>query len=130
MKKQKIHKILILCIATVWIVNGLICKVLNLVPRHEQIVSKILWSGYSRSLTILIGTLEIVMAIWVLSGIKSRLNAMTQIVIIAIMNTLEFIVVPELLLWGKLNSIFAFLFILVIYSNEFYLNQKMTRKHI
>jgi len=130
LKKEKIYKILILCIATVWIVNGLICKVLNFLPRHEQIISKILGSDYSRVLTILIGILEIVMAIWILSGIKSRLNAMAQIVVIAIMNTLEFILAPELLLWGKLNSIFAFLFILVIYYNEFYLNQKLAGKHL
>jgi hypothetical protein len=40
------------------------------------------------------------------------------------MNTLEFILVPDLLLWGRANAIFAFMLIGVIYFNEFYLNQK------
>ena len=74
--------------------------------------------------TILIGFSEIIMAIWILSGYKTKLNAIAQILIVATMNTLEFIIVPDLLLWGKLNSLFAFLFILVVYLNEFYLNRK------
>ena len=128
MKIRKIYKILTFCIATVWIVNGLFCKVLNLVPRHDQIVTRILGDDYSRVLTILIGLSEILMAIWVLSKFKSKLNAIAQIAIVGLMNTLEFILVPDLLLWGKLNSLFAFLFILVVYFNEFYLNKKITQK--
>ncbi len=102
--------------------NGLFCKVLNLVPRHQEIVGRILGTEHSRVLTILIGLSEIAMTIWILSRIKHRLNAITQIIIIATMNTMELLLVPDLLLWGKLNSIFAFLFILLIYYNEFVLN--------
>ncbi len=65
------------------------------------------------------------MAVWILSGIKARLNAITQILVIATMNIMEFIFVPELLLWGRANSFFALLFILVIYYNEFLLNKKL-----
>ncbi|WP_309640836.1 DoxX-like family protein [Flavobacterium sp.] len=126
MKNRKIHKVITYTIATVWIANGLFCKVLNLVPRHEQIVARILGNDYSKPLTMLIGFSEIMMAIWILSGYKTKLNAVTQIVIIATMNTLEFFVAPHLLLWGKCNALFAFLLILVIYYNEFYLNKKNT----
>ena len=111
-------------IALVWIANGLLCKVLNFVPRHEQIVGRILGDEYSRLLTILIGISEIGMAIWFLSRKKSRLNTIAQIGIVATMNILEFILVPDLLLWGKLNSMFAFLFIIVVYYNHFHLNKK------
>lgn len=124
MTNTRIYKALTFCIALVWIANGLFCKILNLVPRHEQIVAKILGDNYSRPLTILIGFSEMVMAIWVISGYKTRLNVIVQILVIATMNTLEFIIVPDLLLWGKLNSLFALLFILVIYFNEYYLNKK------
>jgi len=72
----------------------------------------------------LIGLSEIIMAVWILSGYKTKLNAIAQITIVATMNTLEFILVPDLLLLGKLNSLFAFIFILVVYFNEFYLNKK------
>lgn len=125
MKDIKIHKILTYCIVIVWIINGLFCKVLNLVPRHEQIVGRIIGIDYARPLTVLIGLSEIGMAIWILSGVRTRLNVLSQISIVAIMNTLEFILVPDLLLWGKMNSIFAFLFILVVYCNEFYGNNKI-----
>jgi hypothetical protein len=107
----------------------LFCKVLNLVPRHEQIVARILGNEYSRPLTFLIGLSEIAMAIWILSRIKTRLNAIAQILIVATMNTLEFILVPDLLLWGKLNSFFAFLFIVVVYYNEFYFTKKFAQQY-
>ncbi|MCX2741088.1 DoxX-like family protein [Pontibacter anaerobius] len=125
---RNLHIALTYCIAAVWLVNGLFCKVLNLVTRHEQIVSGILGSGYSRQLTLLIGLSEIGMALWILIGFKSRLNAITQIFIVATMNILEFILVPDLLLWGKLNLLFAVLFILIVYYNEFGLNKELPQE--
>ena len=122
-----IQKILTYCIAAVWIVNGLFCKVFNLVPRHEQIVARIVSNNNSRILTILIGLSEIVMAIWILSRYKTKLNTIVQMVVVATMNILEFFLVPDLLLWGKLNILFALLFLFVVYFNEFYLNKKTTQ---
>ena len=124
MNEKAIHKILTYCIAMIWMANGLFCKVLNLVPRHQQIVATILRTEHAHLWTIVIGFSEIFMAIWILSNIQSRLNAIAQIVIIATMNTLEFFLVPGLLLWGRGNAIFAFILILVVYCNEFYLNKK------
>lgn len=128
MSERIIHKLFTYCIAAIWIANGLFCKVLNLVPRHEHIVAKILSIEYPRAFTFAIGCSEIFMAIWILSKIKTKLNAITQIIIVAFMNTLEFILVPDLLLWGKYNSLFAFIFILVVYFNEFYLNKKLNKQ--
>ena len=125
MKIKKLHKALTLLISTVWLANGLFCKVLNLVPRHEQIVARILGNDYSRPLTVLIGLSEIVMAVWVLSKFRTKLNAITQIIVVATMNILEFILVPDLLLWGKLNSVFALIFIGFVYYNEFELKKKI-----
>ncbi|MGJ3234162.1 DoxX-like family protein [Marivirga sp.] len=124
-KLQNLHKTLSFLIATVWLINGLVCKVLNLVPRHEQIVARILGDENSRLFTVLIGFSEIIMAIWVLTKFKSKLNAIAQMTIVASMNILEFILVPELLLWGRFNIIFAFLFIGLVYYNEFVLNKKL-----
>ena len=119
-----ISKILTYFVAMVWLINGLICKVLNFVPRHQEIVSEILGVTHASMLTKAIGIAEMVMAIWVISGIKSRINAILQIVIIAMMNILEFILVPQLLLWGRLNLIFALLLIMIIYYNEFVLKKR------
>ena len=118
------HHLLNYLIAAVWLINGFFCKVLNLVPRHQEIVAQILGSEHARVLTLLIGISEIMMAVWILNGIYTRLNALIQILVIVTMNTLEFFLVPNLLLWGKANAVFAFLFILLIYYNEFYLNRK------
>jgi len=128
MNYRSAHKLLTIAIAAIWIANGLFCKILNLVPRHELIVAKILGNEYSRTWTMIIGCAEILMTIWVLSGHRSRLNAIAQILIIAAMNLLEFILVPEMLLWGRANAIFAFILILVIYFNEFYLNKRSAQQ--
>ncbi|GAA3928255.1 hypothetical protein GO495_05965 [Chitinophaga oryziterrae] len=111
-------------IALVWLVNGLFCKVLNLVPRHRQIVARILGDEYATLATRTIGVLEILMAIWILTRIQSRLCAITQIVIVAVMNILEFILVPDLLLFGRINIIIATFFILIILINEFSILKK------
>jgi hypothetical protein len=113
-------------IALVWFINGFICKVLNLVPRHTEIVQNILQTQYARSLTISIGISEIIMSIWIISNYKNKLNTITQIIIISIMNVLEFFLVPNLLLWGRFNAFFAFCLILLIYFEAFIINKKRT----
>jgi hypothetical protein len=114
-----IKTILTIGISLVWLINGLFCKVLDFVPRHELIVSRILGTEYASIFTKLIGIAEILMVVWILSGIKSRHCAIFQIVVVAAMNVLEFILVPDLLLFGRFNIVFAFLFISIIYINEF-----------
>jgi hypothetical protein len=128
MRKIYTRKWLTYIIAMVWIVNGLLCKVLNLVPRHQEIVSKILDINDARFGTLVIGGAETVMGLWILSGILTRLNVITQIVIIAAMNALEFVIAPDLLLWGKFNALFAGIFIVVIFYNEFVLGNKMVNE--
>jgi len=123
MSSEGVCKAIFYFTALIWIINGLFCKILNLVPRHEQIVARILGSQHSGTLTILIGISEVLMAIWILSRIHKRFCAITQMVVVAFMNILEFVLVPDLLLWGKLNSVFALLFIMLIYTDEFSLNR-------
>jgi uncharacterized membrane protein YphA (DoxX/SURF4 family) len=115
MPALSMDKCLTYWLAFVWLVNGLVCKVLNLVPRHEQIVASILGQHFSRPLTLLIGLSEIVMAVWIISGYKTRLNALVQMAVVGVMNALEFALTPELLLWGRFNAVFAGLFILLVY---------------
>ncbi len=119
MKNKRIYNLIKISIAIVWIINGLYCKLLNRVPRHETIVQRILQTNHATLLTKLIGVAEISMAIWIISGFKSKLNCLTQMIIIAIMNFLEFIIAPDLLLWGRGNAFFAAVFILIIGLNEF-----------
>ena len=112
-------QILTFFIALVWFLNGLFCKVLNLVPRHHDIVERILGASHSKLLTTLIGISEIFMAVWVLSKIQPRLCAIVQMSLVLVMNLIEMTLAPDLLLWGKTNMLFALLFIGVVYVNEF-----------
>lgn len=102
-------------IALVWLINGLLCKVLHLVPRHQEIVATIVSKEYAPVLTMAIGVSEILLAIWILLDIKVKAHTYLQIALITTMNILEFILVPELLLWGKLNSLFALLLVGLVY---------------
>jgi hypothetical protein len=122
------NKLLNYLIAAVWIANGLFCKVLNLVPRHQEIVARIIGNAHAGVLTRAIGFSEMAMAVWILSGFRTKLNAIAQVVVIATMNSLKFIIAPDLLLWGRFNALFAFLFILVILYNEFYLRNWQTQQ--
>ena len=121
------YKIITFLIAAVWLVNGLVCKLLNAVPRHQQIVGRILGEDYARPLTVLIGLAEIGMAGWVLSRIRPRWSAVVQMSVVAVMNVLEFFLVPELLLWGRMNAVFALLFIGLVYYHEFVLTDPLPR---
>jgi uncharacterized membrane protein YphA (DoxX/SURF4 family) len=66
------YRLLTYLTALVWLANGLLCKVLGLVPRHEAIVARILRPAHAPLLTRLIGLGEIGIALWIVSGIKPR----------------------------------------------------------
>lgn len=124
MIRPVIHKILTILISLVWLINGLFAKVIGLVPRHQQIVERILGGDISFLAVKVIGVLEIFMFIWVISKKFSRLCSITQILIVMTMNIMEFIIAPDLLLFGKLNIIIALIFVTVIYLNEFIIKPK------
>ena len=117
-------------ILMVWLINGLYCKVLNFVPRHEMIVSHILGHDYSALATRAIGVSEIFMVVWIISRIKPRLCAWAQITVVALMNIIEFILVPDLLLFGRWNIVFASCFVGLVYLNEFVFNSNKAGEHI
>jgi len=127
--ERTLQFVLTASICIVWFVNGLFCKILDLVPRHRQIVERILGAEYSWAFTKMIGTAEILMVIWILSRIKSRVCAICQMIIVATMNIIEFIVAPDLLLFGRANIVFAAIFIALIYFNEFVLLRRTEDIH-
>lgn len=123
--KKYLYHILLICIALVWFVNGLYCKVLNFVPRHKEIVGKILGTDYADILTKMIGFGEIFLFVWILSRLYTRFCAILQIILVLTMNVIEFIVASELLLFGKLNIFVAIIFATIIYWHEFVLKKSL-----
>ncbi|RSK45332.1 DoxX-like family protein [Hymenobacter rigui] len=115
-------------IAAVWLINGLLCKVLLLVPRHEAIVARILGPTHAGLLTRSIGAAEIVLGLWILGGRHTKLTASFQIALVLVMNVLEFFLAPDLLLWGRLNLGFAAAFAVLIYYQEFILKVTSRRR--
>lgn len=111
-------------IASVWAVNGLVNKILGFVPRHRLIVGRILGDDISARAVIVIGVLEVLIALWVLSGIKPRLCAVLQAVTVASMNILEIILAPDLLLFGTGNVIPGIIFISLVLFDGFYPGEK------
>lgn len=93
-------------------------------PRHKQIVEEILGTTYSQIYIILIGIGEVCIAIWIISNLWKKLCGACQIILIALMNIIEFITVPKLLLFGKLNIVIAFIFITVVYVHYFIVKTK------
>lgn len=114
-------------IAMVWIINGLLCKMLNLVPRHEHIIASILGEDHARLFAVIIGIAEVMMAFWILSNLWSHVCAITQIVIVLSMNVMELMIAPDLLLWGSMNILFAGIFVGVVWYSEFVLINKLLK---
>jgi hypothetical protein len=114
---RRAQAVLTISLAVVWFVNGLCCKLLNLVPRHQMIVARILGAEYAPVTTRTIGLLELLMVAWILSGIRPMLCAWTQIAVVATMVLLECLLTPDLLLFGRANLIPAGLFVTAVYLN-------------
>ncbi len=111
----------LVAIALVWVLNGLVCKVLDFVPRHQEIVGIILGEAWASELTLLIGLSETALAMVILTRWQSRLVTFLQIGLVMVMNVMEFFLVSDLLLWGRLNLVFAVFFSAYLYFHEFYL---------
>jgi hypothetical protein len=75
-------------IASVWIYQGLWCKVLGRMPRHQEIVGTVPFLNAARAHRALVGVglLECVIALWVLSGRGASEVALMQTFLLAAMN--------------------------------------------
>lgn len=82
------NKLIRLAIALVWFYQGLWCKVLGGVPRHEAVIAAVpfIGSAAGHSTLIALGLLECGIGLWVLSGRWMRQAAIVQTVLLAAMN--------------------------------------------
>lgn len=84
-------------ITSVWWVFGFYCKVLNRVPRHRQILERVMGTRWGW-LILLIGIGEMLIGVWVQTGWERPACAVVQTVIILTMNLLEICFAGDLLL--------------------------------
>ena len=82
------NKLIRLAIALVWLYQGLWCKVLGGVPRHEAVIEAVpfIGSAAGHSTLIALGLFECGIGLWVLSGRWMRQAAIVQTVLLAAMN--------------------------------------------
>lgn len=85
-------------IGGVWIFHGLYSKLLDGIPRHREIVGRVLGDDISGRLTPVIGVVEIVLGIWVLTARWPRACALVQTAALVAMNALEIVFARELLI--------------------------------
>jgi uncharacterized membrane protein YphA (DoxX/SURF4 family) len=95
---RKLRMTVRILIGSVWVFHGLYSKILNLIPRHQMIVGRVLGEDAAAFVTPAIGVAEILLGLWVYSAIKARLCALTQTVALVSMNTLEILLARDLLL--------------------------------
>ena len=77
-----------IAIALVWLHQGLWCKLLGRAPHHQKIVGSVpfLSESQARRTLFLLGSLECVLAAWVLSGFRAREAALIQTLLLVSMN--------------------------------------------
>ena len=85
-------------IGGVWVFHGLYSKILNGIPRHQMIVARILGERFAHSATKLIGCAEVLLGVWVFTGMAPAECAALQTLALISMNTLEIMLARSLLI--------------------------------
>ena len=85
-------------IAIVWLLFGLLFKALDAVPRHRQIVSRVVGSEHAGGILWLVALTEIALGTWMLVGRALVPCAVLQTALLVAMNTLELRYARDLLL--------------------------------
>jgi hypothetical protein len=93
-----VHAVAQLAIGSVWVFHGVYSKLLNGIPRHRLIVGKILGAERAQIATRIVGTLELLLGVWVFTGRQTVACAAIQTAAIIAMNSLEILLARELLI--------------------------------
>ena len=98
---QRTIKLSGVCIGAVWVFHGLYSKLLNGVPRHREIVARVVGEELATPLTKLVGVGEVFLGVWTWSGRAPKACAATQTAALASMNTLEIARADDLLISAR-----------------------------
>ena len=109
-------------IALVWLYQGLWCKLLGRAPQQAAIIGTVpfLNAAQAHSVLLALGALECGLGVWVLCGRWARRAALTQTILLAIVNAGGVLwastIIPDPL--GMLLQNFAFLLLAWIAAGE------------
>lgn len=85
-------------IGAVWVFHGLYSKLLGGIPRHQQIVARVLGNRHAGLATKAIGFGELALGVWAFSGYERVGCATVQTVALVAMNALEIARAGDLLI--------------------------------
>jgi hypothetical protein len=85
-------------IGTVWVFHGLYSKLLNGVPRHREIVARVVGEELATPVTKMVGAGEVLLGVWTWSGRARKACATTQTAALVSMNSLEIFRAKDLLI--------------------------------
>lgn len=88
-------------IGAVWVFHGLYSKLLNGIPRHREIVARVVGEELATPVTKLVGAGEVLLGLWTWSGRARKACATTQTAALASMNALEILRAEELLISAR-----------------------------
>lgn len=94
---KKVQWFLTVLIGSVWVFHGLYSKVAGGIPRHRQIVERILGEGIAESATLVIGILEVLLGLWIFTRLWRKTCATLQTLALVSMNFLEILLAKDLL---------------------------------
>jgi uncharacterized membrane protein YphA (DoxX/SURF4 family) len=98
LNSENFHRFLTVLIGSVWVFHGLYSKISGGIPRHRQIVERILGEGIADFATLVIGVLEVLLGLWIFSRIWRRACALLQTLALVSMNFLEILLAKDLLI--------------------------------
>ena len=85
----------------VWVFHGLYSKLLNGLPRHREIVARVVGEESATPVTKLVGLGEVLLGLWTWSGRARKACATTQTAALVSMNTLEISRADDLLISAR-----------------------------
>jgi len=85
-------------IGSIWIFHGMYSKIFDGIPRHRQIVERILGTGIADVATVVIGVMEVILGLWIFSRVWRRCCALVQTLALVTMNFLEILLAKDLLI--------------------------------
>ncbi len=85
-------------IGGIWIFHGLYSKLLDGIPRHRQIVGRVVGNRIAGPATKAIGLFEVSLGIWIFTGWQPIGCAAVQTLALVGMNTVEILLAADLLI--------------------------------
>jgi hypothetical protein len=75
-------------VAAVWLYEGLWCKVFGRAPHEAQVVAKVPRFGprFGQLFLKALGVVEVMLAVWVISGIDPGACAITEVILLVVLN--------------------------------------------